>query len=426
MTDSRPYPRVELTFAEDDERQFLLECTFKLNADSDKRHIRPPLPNPKNLRAMCILMLLAKYRGVRGEPEGRIPLSFPTHEDTWIRTLAQFGGLKLFFANHFDGCEFLHAGRGGDHKDDDGKPPEVLYRAGLLPLENVHIYARPRKALKEERKALSGESLVKLAKRLERVKGWKPIVADLADRFQKYQSGTSVPELPVPKTEWLSASWMDFLSSTSEAGRRLRERLDAPHKGETWYVITMAPKTFMDWASRFQNAVENHRVRVKWINHAPTAGEHCVAIKAQWRMIFSQCSNRDPVDDTLAKLSEERAEFQRWVGRARAEAAEPANNAGVYEFFQSNFAHPFMAFMAVPPVKEAPEPMAPAPAGTVGFFAPYLLFPAQNVSRWGLYLETPNSILNLYYHSIVQMFVDGVKAGYLTHDDLETPKRRKK
>jgi hypothetical protein len=102
---SEEFPRLELTFADDGGHPFLVDACFRLGASlpASRKLVEQP-PRGKSFRALCILMLLAKYRGEN--PGGDENISFFAGADrpTWIKTLGtSFGRLvqQEFFQKYF-------------------------------------------------------------------------------------------------------------------------------------------------------------------------------------------------------------------------------------------------------------------------------------------------------------------------------------
>src|ERR1017187_3816928 len=83
------FPKLDLTFAEHGGNQFLVDASFRLNeasVASRKLVVKPP--RGKYFRAMCILMLLAKYRGESfADEDGMILFSDKIDRLTWIKAL---------------------------------------------------------------------------------------------------------------------------------------------------------------------------------------------------------------------------------------------------------------------------------------------------------------------------------------------------
>jgi hypothetical protein len=378
------------------------------------------------IRAMCILLLLAKYQG--GTPSN-IPFLGSHWESTWMMTLFTLHNDAYaddFFKKFFQETKFFTAGRGskpsaGSKKSPKGTPPSATFLQSLLPVRKVMLY----ELLPDgSEKLLEGEQLAQKALELEKSGKW--------DNHEVPQVLAAIRKLPgddevKPSSAMLTESWMDLIEFRGEHGERLRQRLDAPNIGETWHVVTIAPLGFLAWMNRFRDAVEKHEVTVKWVYHSPAAVAESQTVRSQWEMLHDYATDKKLVlSDGVRLLTGQRDELARWERSAKESAKREGKKFGKYEFYESWIAHYYMAFMAVPPGMTDFGPGAVAPPGTVCMLQLYPMFPDNLASRVGLYLESPSPLLDVYYRSILRFINDDPKRGYLKQVDAENlaPQRK--
>ena len=430
------FPKLDLTFAEHGGNQFLVDASFRLNEASvaSRRLVVKP-PRGKYFRAMCILMLLAKYRGESfADEDGMILFSDKIDRLTWIKALGtSFGkaAQQEFFRTYFQNCKFLSAGRGSGHKaenkkDGNGVLPSAKYHARLLLLRNLKLCKRTRGSAELEPPPMSDEEMALLAEKLERREveksgGWKPIVSEIIadtkrDRPLKLKSGAEIiasERSDEPQPFILSARWRELF-------HQVRNGMEGGAKGDDWYVVSLVPAWVLEWKEVLCDAVTNHDAKVKVVYHSPTAAKNSLAIEAQWRVNSSRVDPNEMniVNYISKRLNRLKGELSGWVEETKKSPAK-RRSKGSFEYFESYVTHPFMGILAVPSgSKRSSTLTSVAPPGTWCVISLYPFYQANVDNRCGLYLNGPSPMLDIYYNSILDFFERGPKDGYLKAVDL--------
>ena len=128
------------------------------------------------LRALCILLLLAKYQGLkRVNSNGVLMFQVKIERDTWIYTLGNVfkdagearAWIKARFNIH-DDEQFVFASPGSTQNIGGSEYPRVEYHPQGLPLSNLHLLVRPRYShIHTEAKTLLYEDLLTYALKFE-------------------------------------------------------------------------------------------------------------------------------------------------------------------------------------------------------------------------------------------------------------------
>lgn len=430
---SEEFPRLELTFADDGGHPFLVDACFRLDGSlpASRKFVEQP-PRGKSFRALCILMLLAKYRGEN--PGGDENISFFAGADrpTWIKTLGtSFGRLvqQEFFQKYFHNRKFLSASRGSGHTQENrkaggGVQPCAKYHTPQLRLHNLQFFKRPRNALAKPT-AMTEDDVAMFAEKLEKHEvgkgeGWEAIVPEIVAKTKQDR-----PLKPGKATETASAESDDvavpFILSARwrDLGNAVRKEIEGRVRGGSWYIVCVTPSWLLDWKGIFFDAVVRHNAKMKFAYHSPSTVGSCLSVKAQWRMNIGYVDTNAPVEYVRLRLKSLKLELGSWAAEMRNKSLEHGRHKGSFEFYESQIAHPFMAILSVPPSKtKSSKPALKAPVGTWCMLLLYPFYPATLDERCGLYLHRPSPMLDIYYHSILTFFEQGPKDGYLKPVDL--------
>lgn len=418
------YPRLELTFEPEGERRFLHEAVFTSRDGKAHRNLTVTPPRGKLLRSLCILLLLAKYRGVDFAEENVIWFRSKTDKLNWIKALS--GALpkaekpvkgKAFFEHYFDGLKFINVSRG--NTSESGALPFANYLTNILPLQNVELSTWK----KGGKRALVGDKLAKMAKRLElfeigKSKKWKPCVATIvketkSDRLKLRTPPSSSPDHPQP-----------FIVSTlwKELFHRVLNEMQGRDLNGNWYAICLNPRWLTDWKEVFFAAAKNHHAAIKVAFHSPDASETSAAIKAQWDM------NSSKVRDESTKIEKSvSAEIRRSLEEMRlwmSELDKPRKNS--FAFYQSNVVLPFAGLLYVPRDAKRLSKLKPvAPTGTWCVLMLYPFYQIDYQTRCAIYFNTASPMLDIYYNSILDFFEAGQEREYIVRlDSLDTPLKK--
>lgn len=211
----------------------------------------------------------------------------------------------------------------------------------------------------------------------------------------------------------ITSDWTEFAHFTGTLGERLKAHL-IHVKDATWYIITMSPHGFQTWLPEIEKAVENRGVDVKWVCYARKSIEDCDALRAQLEWLSRPGKRLERLQNNIDGLHNT---AERSSNQIHAMDGERRKRAGRWELYESKVPHFYMAFLSVPRKNE--ESPKQVPDGTFGFVCLYPMFPHKDEyeTRPALYLEASGQIqpkiLDCYYWSIVQLFDEGVKRGYL-------------
>jgi hypothetical protein len=428
------FPKLDLTFTADGGRQILVDATFRLNeASTANRKLVVDPPRGKYFRAICILMLLAKYRGESfADADGVIWFRDRKPRLTWIKTLGiSFGkgAQQDFFADYFSNCAFLSASRGSGHntgnkKADTGILPAAKYHARLLPLQNVRFFKAAQKSTGEKPSLLTGEELALFAERLERHEtekpdGWEPIVPEIVaetkrDRPVRPEAGAvSLPTEPAQPA--YDSQSVTFSTRWRELNQVVRQRIEADGKKYDWYVVSSIPSFVLEWKTILCDACLNYNASIKLAYQSPTAVESNAAIRAQLLMYASR-RKIHAVEGTkfmLKRLIELEDLMGGWVADTKPKTARgKKNRKGGFQFFESQVNHPFAGILAVP-AGSTWSKVQTAPPGSFCLLQLFSLYQPDAGERCCLYLSDSSPMLNVYYNGILAYFTHGPEDGYL-------------
>lgn len=431
------FPSLDLTFAADGGSKILIDASFRLNdASAASRRLVLEPPRGKYFRAMCILMLLAKYRGEDfADEDGMICFRDKMDRLTWIKALGTSFGKAAqqdFFRRYFQNCKFLSASRGSGHNADNKKEgrgvlPSAKFHVRQLPLRNLRFYKGTRSPAGAKPTLMSHDELALFAEQLERREvekpdGWKPVVSEMVadtkrDRPLKLKS--SVERVASERSDEgqefiLTPRWRELF-------HHVRNEIEAGTKGVDWYVVSLVPAWLLEWKEVLCDAVANHDAKVRVIYHSPSAAKNSLAIKAQWRVNSSRVdpNEMNVVNYISKRLKRLKAELSGWGMETKklSPGSRPSN--GFFEFFESHITHPFMGILAVPSgSKRLSKLTSVAPLGAWCVLSLYPFYQSNVDNRCGLYLSGPGPMLDIYYNSILDLFERGHKDGYLKAVDL--------
>ena len=409
---------------------------------------------PKALRAVCILLLLAKHRQQVANPNKIKFVSLERRKEeqnpnTWIYTLCGAAQDNAFKNSLWECFPIEHkifiAERGGRHKDKSYGETHVTYLDHFLPVGNIRFFTQTPAGKKTE---ISGEELAAYAEKLEAYEtgkgnSWLPLVRENLNQTGKLAQNKSAVKSAAngnhparhrfPDNVWLT-EWRDCAKGLGEAGEKIKHRLDNSKPGDNWYFISVTPDGFEHWKPHVSEAVGRHGVNLKWIHHSKTAGEQCEKMQAQWMMNYTYPEKRR-VAEVLERLAHEENTLKTIVRNARHLSEREGTACGSFEIYESKIVHFFMGFMIVPRQSGAAQKPAvngwverQAPAGTLCVIQPYAMYPISLGSRHTLFLEGESRLLDVYYNSISSFFNDGRRRGYLKPLDPLTllPRQKRK
>jgi hypothetical protein len=226
----------------------------------------------------------------------------------------------------------------------------------------------------------------------------------------------------------ITSNWINLTESQQALGANFRTRLSNVKSPATWYSLTMTPSSALrGFDDAIRNAVKRG-VNIKWVYYAAKTTDINPALRTQIEYL-SRSANLIGSDGRVileARISGLLDDFgtslRNEIYKLRK---EDQKNIGNLEFYESEMAHPYLAFLSVPEeYKElTPPPLLQdtlpqnalpnsAPAGTFGFVKPYTIFPLSYEERPALYLDAPGGkFLDEYYWSTVRLFDWGVRLG---------------
>jgi hypothetical protein len=433
--EAEAYPSLELTFAQDIGQTFLIESSFQKELRGDLSHKLVDQPSLERcVRAICIALLLAKYRGEpTADREGKIPdLVFRDTEKrgSWIDTLGMSFGPGVrndFFDTYFENLCFVTAGRGNTHtltekRKGGGKLATVKYRSELLRLKNLRFFRATSTNGGDDRREIKRAELPALAKKLEafytskkvvnRMR-WFPIVGNQVAQFDKDLAAANKGKKAQLKS---FEAQMDgqFIVSRDE---RLIDFIWAqiaknPCKG-TWYVVADSTSALDGWESRLIDAVVQHGSNVKML------------------MRFSQ--KKDQTKDSWllesVKCSELITNFKKTIFNATRNSR---NCDGCIEIYQTDLRpHVDGVFFCPDPHPPRPRQIAKFPRLTLTkapekswcfVFAPSLLPPFAGVGFMAMYLHRPSLLLDSYLDAFTTLFRTRLYLSFT--ETIEIPKKR--
>ena len=439
------FPSLELTFAEDGGHQILVDASFRLDATTavSRRLVIHP-PKKKTFRALCILMLLAKYRSQPfADEKGFIWFKDKSDRQTWIKTLGGSFGKKAqdeFFKDYFSKHDFLWAGRGSGHTEENkltgkGQLPSAYYKSKRLPLDNLVFYKAKREASGVKPILIEGEELAVFAGQLERYKsgtpgGWEPIVPDIIADTKKDRPIKSEPCPEKISFENVEGSQPFFLSTRwRELNVNVRKQVAGRANGGDWFVVSVVPGWVLEWKGILCDAVMQHNAKVKFAYQSPAAARKCSAVKAQLLMNSGRAgsTSKEVFDYLHERIESLKVEIGGWPAEPRKQSVSKRPSKGSFEFFESNVNHPFMGMLWVPPGSKRPSVgTAGAPPGTWCLLGLYPFYQRVVDSRCCLFLNDASPMLDVYYNTILDFFEHGLKDGYLQAVNLPATRQRRK
>jgi hypothetical protein len=440
------FPCLELTFAADGGHQLLVNASFRLDEKTPaSRKLVVDPPRGKQFRALCILMLLAKYRGDSfADKDGILWFRDRIDSLTWIKTLginAGKGTLRGFCQKYFSQCNFISASRGDRHIADNKKKrkgtlPCGKYHATGLPFRNVLFYKAPAGSNGENRTPITGEALGRFAEMLERYeavkpkgKGWQAIVPAIIAETQNDRPLKLTPKTGKELTEE-SDDRRSFLLTTHwrTLNEDVRREIKDKSLGGDWYVVSVVPNWVGDWKPLFCEAIAKHQAKVRIAYQAASAADGCPAIRAQLRINSSWVKEKNHaavVKHVKDRIEDMKIEMGHWITEIQERSGRGKNATGAFEFFESHLNHPFMAVLGVPAGTKRGSKSA-APAGTWCVLGLYPFYRTVSEKCCSVYLNGDSPVLDFYYNTIVDLFESGIKDGYLKPVDLLKKSRARK
>jgi hypothetical protein len=430
------YPCLKLTFAKEGAQ--LVDASFSFETfKAPSRKLITEWRKGKSFRAICILLLLAKYQGESFVEEGKISFFASDDRPTWIKTLGTSFGKRAqesFFETYFHGRRFVSVTRGSRHtvrnkKGAEGAFPVAKYHTSQLRLENLRFFRRTGES-GDKSAEMTQEELAHFAKNLEmhevgKRDGWVAIVPGIVrrtnqDRPRKPHAAAEEPNSETDQEGQpfiLRPRWLELLDSVRE---ETHARSSKEADGANWYVVCIYPSWLLDWKSIFRDAITRHKAKIRFAYHSPTAAENCPAVSAQWRMHARRAKkeHESGVDFVRDRIRDLKREMRSWAAEVKPNGRAGSAARGGFEFYESRITHPYLAIMSVPQTATRGSTKGSAPEGTWCVAQLYLLYPTGLDERCGLYLKRPSPMLDLYYNSILTFFEQGPKDGYLDWVDL--------
>ena len=371
------------------------------------------------VRALCILLLIAKYCGPDPRnPKAKIQFKEILDRHSWLKSFgtsfSQDSTKNKLIHDCFEDLNFLKVTKSATYikgRKNKGMLPRATYNPSVLPLENVSFYKFVSSEAGTVKVLLEGEQLRMMAKALDEFeisdpKGWRRSVDDHV-RVLSYVNEENDGELTSGNKPPTTAQLGFTLSAQCrELFLRANHRARAGIRGGQWYVITGTPIWFPEWRELFCEAAEIHGAIIKCAFNGPSSVKRCPTIAAQWQMH----TGHRRVDNILGHLEtrerELRDELLSW---SHSDPDKKSKRLSLlkksFSFYESGIAHPFIAVLSVPPSSEKSlVSRSSAPAGTWCALGLDAFFFSDFDERCGLFLETPNPVLNTYYKSILSFF----------------------
>lgn len=410
-------PNLELTFKDRIGSSFLLDARFRLDSKShvSRKLVEQP-PRGKILRALCILMVLAKYRGKDFVDEnGNIVLVANPKQLTWISSLGTSFGKKIqqdFCERYFMGLRFLSARRGSEHNAKDkstpGIAPYATYHVKQLPLENLKVLRGKGRA------AVTGEQLASLATDLEGFevgggKKWRRQVATLIAQTKQDRpiiSPTSWSDMP--DTPLLYGQWKTLLDQFRGELMDASSKLRSPWKFN-WYVVG-ANGSWLSrgWLAFFAKCIESQGSMVRICYHAPSSAKQCLSVKAQLQM---QTTDGVSLGVPLKAANENLKAFEDSLKEWRRSTA-PFKVL----LYRSNISFPFVGIFGVPRKGRSIRLIDDWPVSASCLLALANFYPDETRAQCCIKLSQPSQLLEAYITSVSNFFYYGVKDGYVEDD----------
>jgi hypothetical protein len=420
------YPRLDLVFAAEGGYPFLLDATFwNEQGKVSKKLVNEP-PSGKYLRALCICIILAKYRGDRGNPKEPIVMHERSDENSWLNSIGgSFGrdAQSNFFFEYFSKLHFILVKRGARHntkkgKDKSGSFPSAAYDAQKLPLRNVNLFKLDSGKGDSDPAPLQRDELQGMAKTLENyakelTERWKPLVPTLIRRFDsevvksKRAENSAQTEHEPLQPVLLKPSYQNLFDEVcKEAKGRVWD-------GD-WFILCGTPIAFLEWKKIWIDSVKQQGSTVKFVCYSPDAPKSCPSVTALWRMNTKHLGVADGVKFLQERLNNLNYELATWSRDARADTVPFEKKRGHFEFYESFITQPYIAILFVPrnvaPVKKRSKR---AQKGTWCVVGLYPLYPENPEERCGFYLNQPSPMLDIYYNSVLNFFELGLKDRYI-------------
>jgi hypothetical protein len=415
--DNRQYPFLELVFRADGKFPFLLEACFHKSKGRDAvTELFDDPPGKKLLSAVCILIALAKYKGVHPDkPDEGIRFREVSKRFSWLNSLGiDKKQLETFFDDYFDGVNFFFASRGTEQTQTmkeagGGTAGSVEFNPIKLRLENITLFKNDR-STKYKPAELPGLAVSLEKNGFGKHQPWEPTVQEHVARIAHAK-----PSQPVGNGRTVSSSrdegsphcvltpkWLDLFQEklTDIEGREI---------GGNWYVICGTPLWMLQWRRLFCNAVIHQGAKFKFAHHAPTSPDSCLSVTAQWKMNIEHLQDPDPIGLLKQRMRDGIAELSVWAANAKKQDAK-----GTFEFFESYITHPYVAVLIVPESSRKDiKRKGGAPSGTICLLSFYTFYSGSLEDRLGICFDRPSPALDIYYNSITSFFEKGPKDGYL-------------
>jgi hypothetical protein len=411
-----PAPGLALVFNSHGTYPFLRKAFFK---SRDGKHINTQLvedpPGPKFLCALCIFILLAKFKGANPlNPDQQIVLRDENEQLSWLNTLAvDQRVLRSYENSYFSGYHFFTASRGTARR----VPAFARFEPSQLKLDSVRLYRMGPDSSSPVR--LNYAEIPKFAAKLEEYglrlssKKW---VATVKRQVEDIEIVGGAIRMGEPKRVSsghgeemegcrISPMWRTlFDESLSEIAKR--------GFGGEWYVVCNTPYQMLQWRHHFSDAVERGAI-VKFAYYGESSPDACPSIAAQMKMNIEHLRSADPIGQLKTRIRDCESELASLEKDARKKGFK-----GKFEFYVSHLSHPLNGILIVPsPFPKAGVENHPAPKGTECLLALQTFYPRSVDQRVGLHFYQPSRSLNIYYNSIRRLFLRGRRDQYLKLGD---------
>lgn len=239
---------------------------------------------------------------------------------------------------------------------------------------------------------MTEDELASFAEKLEKdeigmADGWVPIVPELIartkeDRPMRLKTSREI-FLPLSAQQQLP-----FL--ISEKPEKLFDAVrcridDVPGRGD-WCVTCLNISVMNLWKDNFYDAVTRCGSTIRF---------------AHW----SEYSLGEPHTVFGLHLKDRQKEVTDWMKDLPGDFASGGTRKGSMEFYECLHRLPCTTILFVPASSEPPSPGTnKAPDGTWCLLNYHWLYVSSKDTRYGLYLNCPSPLLDLYYNSIVRLF----------------------
>ena len=279
------YPRLELYFER--RRKRLYDSLFKPSLVSDpNRNLISFFSRGSLLREVCIVILLAKYRGpYLANPDKPIEFNERVDRLSWLKafgTAFRKETNKETFRECFGDVDFITANRGGGHNR--ARPSETetsfgwaKYHPKKLPLHNVHIYITDGFQKTGKVVEASEEELAALAISMEKSgirkgeKRWRMMVKDMIfdlDKEKPPREGSPKRATPavVTRVRPSNESFYSFFADYEKMVDEILVRIKKQKSKGLWYYfgpgLSKQP-SFQSKRIRIFRAITREVVRLK-------------------------------------------------------------------------------------------------------------------------------------------------------------------